>query len=98
MFKKGCTAMEGEIIFGTNDARKVVTVVDTRLLIVATCLAPMEWSVRVENERGIRTEWYEFFGSAEAAIQTAQKAIDQEGVAEFIDIEGFEPLDNRSVF
>ena len=85
--------MESEIIFGSNDVRKVVTVDDVRLLIVATCLAPMEWSVRVENERGIRSEWHEFFGSAETAIQIAQKVIDEEGVAEFVDIEGFEYLD-----
>jgi len=67
--------MESETNFGTNDARKVVTIDGVRLLIVATCLGPVEWSVRVENERGIRTEWHEFFGNAETAIQTALKAI-----------------------
>ena len=85
--------MESKATFGTNEARKVVTVDDVTLLIVATCLAPMEWSVRVENERGIRTEWHDFFVSAEAAIQTAQKAINEEGVDDFIDIEGFEYSD-----
>ncbi|MFK8032251.1 MAG: hypothetical protein AB8G18_18640 [Gammaproteobacteria bacterium] len=85
--------MKGENIFRVNDARKVVTVDDVQLLIVATRLAPMEWSVRVENERGIRTEWHEIFSSVEKAMQTAQAAIDKEGVAEFISIEGFEYLD-----
>lgn len=87
--------MEGEIIFADDEARKEVIIDDVRLVIVATCLAPMEWSVRVENERGISTHWHKFFSSAQAAIQSAQKAIDEEGVAEFIDIEGFEYLDWR---
>lgn len=85
--------MASKIIFETNDVSKVVTVDDVRLVIVATYLGPGEWSVRVENERGIRTEWHEFFSSAQAAIQAAQKAIDEEGVAEFVDIEGFDYLD-----
>ena len=85
--------MEGEIVLECDDVRIAVTVDDIRLLIIATCLAPNKWSVGVQNDRGISSVWHELFDSAQIAIQTAMRAIDEEGVGEFVDIEGFEYLD-----
>jgi len=86
--------MDNEIFFWVREARKLVTIDGTRLLIVATFNGPSDWSLRVENERGIRSEWYESFASAEAAIEAAQAAILEEGIAEFVDVKGFEYLDD----
>lgn len=51
-----------------------------------------EWSLCVVNCHGIRSEWFEFFSSAEAALKEGQRAILEEGVDPFISIEGFEYL------
>ena len=87
---------ESELIFGDADARVLVSVDGVQLLIVATCAAPREWHLRVENEHGIGSHWIDFFDSAEAAIQAAQKAIKEEGVKEFVSTEGFEYLEQLS--
>ncbi|NNF17369.1 MAG: hypothetical protein HKN70_11535 [Gammaproteobacteria bacterium] len=90
---KELLSMDNEIFFWVREARKLVTIDGTRLLIVATFNATSDWSLRVENERGIRSEWYESFVSAEAAIEAAHAAIMEEGVTKFVDIKGFEYLD-----
>ena len=47
------------------------------------------WSLYVENEKGLRTNWHEFFSSVDEAINTALKAINEEGVDEFLGNEEF---------
>jgi hypothetical protein len=64
-----------------------------RLEIVATPLPDGRWSLSVVNERGVMSTWLEFFETAEAAIAVARKTIEEEGVEEFVSIEGFEYLD-----
>jgi hypothetical protein len=66
-----------------------------RLEIIATPMPKGLWSLFVRNERGVMSNWYEFFETAEAAIETARKAIEEEGVEEFVSIEGFEYLDEE---
>lgn len=64
-----------------------------RLEIVATRLRDGRWNLAVVNERGVHSIWYESFATAETAFEIALKAIDEEGIEEFVSIEGFEYLD-----
>jgi hypothetical protein len=65
-----------------------------RLEIVATSSPDGLWTLSVINERGIMSTWNESFATAEVAIGVARKAIEEEGVEEFVSIEGFEYLDD----
>lgn len=84
--------MDDKIIFFAQEPSLLVTTKDTRLMVITTRIAPKKWSLRVENVLGIRSEWCENYVSAEAAVQAAVKAIEEEGVDEFLDDEGFEYL------
>jgi hypothetical protein len=68
-----------------------------RLEIVARPLPGGEWCLSVINERGILSIWYEFFPSAEVALEVARKAIEEEGVEDFVSIEGFEYIDEKPI-
>jgi len=68
-----------------------------RLEIVAKPLPDGQWCLSVINERGILSIWYEFFPTAEAALGVARKAIEEEGVEDFVSIEGFEYLDEKPI-
>lgn len=52
-----------------------------------------EWALTIANERGIMTNWTDFFASAGEALATGLEAIESEGARAFDDIEGFEYLD-----
>jgi hypothetical protein len=64
-----------------------------RLEIVATELQDGCWNLAVINERGVWSIWYEFFPTAEMAFEVARRAIEEEGIEEFVRIEEFECLD-----
>ena len=64
-----------------------------RLEIVATELQDGCWTLAVINERGVWSIWYEFFPTAETAFEVARRAIEEEGIEEFVRIEEFECLD-----
>lgn len=66
-----------------------------RLEIVATALPDGLWTLSVINERGVRSTWHDFFATAETAIAVARKAIEEEGVEEFVSIEDFEYFDDK---
>lgn len=68
-----------------------------RLEIVATCLSRGQWTLAVINQRGVMSMWCESFATAEAAVETARKTIEEEGVEEFTSIEGFEYLDEEPI-
>jgi hypothetical protein len=68
-----------------------------RLEIVAKPLPDGQWCLSVINERGILSIWHEFFPTAEAALGVARKAIEEEGVEDFVSIEGFEYLDEEPI-
>jgi hypothetical protein len=68
-----------------------------RLEIVAKPLPDGQWCLSVINERGILSIWYELFPTAEAALGVARKAIEDEGVEDFVSIEGFEYLDEEPI-
>lgn len=63
-----------------------------RLEIVVTELRKDEWSLSVVNEIGIASNWIEFFASKDCAVEAALNAIREEGVKQFLSIEGFEYL------
>ena len=62
------------------------------LQIVAFRIGEAGWQLYIENELGIRTNWIETFASAEAALTHGAEAIEVEGIAPFVEIEGFEYL------
>jgi hypothetical protein len=66
-----------------------------RLEIVAKPLPDGQWCLSVINERGVFSIWYELFPTAEVAFGVARKAIEEEGVEDFVSIEGFEYLDEE---
>ena len=47
------------------------------------------WSLSIENEHGVRTNWDEFFDSPEEALQAGRRAIELEGVGEFVKVNVF---------
>lgn len=66
-----------------------------RLEIAATTLPDGLWAVSVINERGAMSTWHESFATAEIAIAVARRAIEEEGIEEFVSIEGFEYFDEK---
>ena len=79
-----------------NELRKALVFDGVRLEIVATEITTNEWSLAVINEAGVSSNWYEFFTTPEAALAEAVRVIEEEGVDEFTDIEGFEYLLQQS--
>lgn len=65
-----------------------------RLEIVVTEVEKDEWSLSVLNEIGVAYNWYEFFESKDLAIEAALDAISDEGVKPFLEVDGFEYLQN----
>ena len=65
-----------------------------RLEIVASRLRDGRWNLAVINERGVHSIWHESFATAETAFEVARKAIEEEGIEEFVSIEGFDYLDD----
>ena len=71
---------------------KEILIGGTKLIVIASRINSYEWKVSVQNEYGISSNWTEYFPSAQLAIDTAVKAIENEGVEAFLDKEGFEYL------
>lgn len=68
-------------------------IVNGNKLKIITCeISEGEWSLCVENCRGVRSVWFECFKSPDAALAEGRKAITEEGVEEFISMEGFDYL------
>lgn len=65
-----------------------------RLEIVAQELPDGQWSLSVIDERGAMSTWIEFFETAGAAMTAARTTIEDEGVEEFTNIDGFEYLED----
>jgi hypothetical protein len=75
-----------------SEVRKVVVISGTELEVIASEPEAGLWQLAVRNPLGISTAWTEWFPSAEHAIKAGTDAIQAEGLAEFMDIEGFEYL------
>ena len=66
-----------------------------KLRVIAERSWDREWELMIENEHGIRTHWEEIFESGEAALAAGLSAIEEEGTAPFVEVEGFEHLFNK---
>ncbi len=66
-----------------------------RLTVVAEKAGGDGWYLWIENELGVSSVWIETFATGQAALDAGVKAIESEGVAAFIEIEGFEYLLDR---
>ncbi len=63
-----------------------------RLRVIAREVTTGQWELAIENDLGVRSVWFEWFPTAQAAIDTGINAIHDEGVETFVDIAGFEYL------
>ena len=71
---------------------KTIITDGVRLEIITVQIGPAEWVLHVENIYGVRSTWTQFFESADAALEAGYQAILAEGVEPFMDMEGFEYL------
>ena len=83
-----------EDVTGTVDAVffKEVLKGEAKLIVMARKVEKEKWQLLVQNEYGISSNWFEFFPSAQLAIDTGVNAIEEEGIEPFIDTEGYEYL------
>jgi len=70
----------------------IVTKDGESLTVVAEKLNENEWQLCVVNKYNIISMWNENYPSAQAAINEGVKAIEEEGIEPFLDVEGFEYL------
>jgi len=87
--------MHSESENSSNEAVKVVEVDGYRLTIVARRSFEKEWELCILNERGVVTNWMEIFESAQLALDAGAAAIDEEGAAAFVSVEGFDYLNDQ---
>lgn len=69
-----------------------VVVDGIELAVIAEQESSGQWQLAVRNPLGILSVWHECFSSAQEAINAGIEVIEKEGVAEFMDTEGFEYL------
>lgn len=62
------------------------------LKVVTTKINNGEWQLSILNEKGISSNWMEYFSTAQQAINAGLEAIEKEGVKEFINVDGFDYL------
>lgn len=63
-----------------------------KLTISAKQIEKDQWELSIKNAYGINSVWFEYFNSAQEAIDAGIKAIKEEGVKAFSSTEGFEYL------
>lgn len=68
-----------------------------KLIVIASRSEADKWKLSVQNEYGISSNWLEFFTSAQLAIDAGVQAIEEEGIAPFMDTEGFEYLFDENI-
>lgn len=77
---------------GVTEKHQSMVIAGHKLTIIATRICDDEWSLSVENVHRIRTNWCEFFESADDALAAGRRALETEPVEEFISTEGFKYL------
>lgn len=75
-----------------DEISQVMIVEGHTLTITASRICEGEWALSVTNIHGISSNWYEFFESADQAIEAGRHAIETEGAESFISTEGFDYL------
>lgn len=73
-----------------TERRQTMVVAGHKLEIIATRIWEGEWSLCISTIHGIRTEWTEFFESADAALEAGRHALETEDVETFISMDGFD--------
>ena len=76
---------------------KEVSKGETKLTVIARRIEKEQWQLSVQNECGISSNWIEFFSSARLAVDAGLEAIEKEGVAPFLDAEGFAYLFDENI-
>ena len=74
-----------------------VTLDGINLIVIANKIENEEWQLSIQNEYGVASCWIEYFPTAQNAINAGLLAIQNEGVEEFANIDGFEYLDDINV-
>ena len=67
-----------------SEKRQAVVIRGHSLEIIAVKICDDEWSLGIENRQGIRTQWCEFFESADDALRAGRRALETEPIDEFI--------------
>jgi hypothetical protein len=75
---------------GSTEKCQSMIIDGNKLEIIATNICDGEWSLCIRNIHGIRTEWCEFFESADDAFEAGRQALETEDIETFISTEGFE--------
>lgn len=75
-----------------QEQRLTMVMDGNRFEIITHKVCEGEWSLCVENSHGVRSEWFEFFETPDAALEAGRKAVETEGIDEFVSMEGFEYL------
>ena len=78
--------------FSKDELYREISKDGVTLKVISTKISEGEWKLAIQNEKGISSNWLESFSSAQQAIDVGIEAIEKEGVNEFVDIEGFEYL------
>lgn len=84
--------MEDDISRSVVEVTRELVVDGHHLRVIAREIDPQQWELAIENPLGVRSVWFEWFASAQAAIDTGVRAIEDEGVETFMDVAGFEYL------
>lgn len=71
---------------------EVVDIDGVELEVITELTSTREWLLVVRNPLGVMTVWNDCFPTAKEAIAAGLDAIEKEGLAEFMDLEGFEYL------
>ena len=80
-----------------EELTREVVIGGIKLIVIAREIKNEGWLLSVLNEYGIFTNWIDCFETAQVAIDTGLKAIEIEGVDDFVEPEGFDYLFDKNV-
>ena len=90
MKKEGEVYMDNINGFVEDELCREISKDGATLKVISTKISEGEWQLAILNEKGISSNWHELFSTAQLAIDAGIKAIEKEGVKEFVDVEGFD--------
>jgi len=90
MKKEGEVYMDNINGFVEDELCREISKDGATLKVISTKISEGEWQLAILNEKGISSNWHESFSTAQLAIDAGIKAIEKEGVKEFVDVEGFD--------
>ena len=80
--------------FTEDELCRVISKNGAILKVITTKISEGEWQLSILNEEGISSNWHELYSTAQIAIDAGIEAIEKEDIREFVDIEGFEYLND----